>query len=371
MAPLGFDIFCRVVDNFGDIGVCWRLSRQLAAMPPGHMVRLWVDDMQAFARIEPAIAPTLNEQTVLGVEVIAWKDAPPALTPRDVVIEAFACDPPAAFMQQAVSRDCLCINLEYLSAEPWVAACHALPSLQANGLRKAFFFPGFTADTGGLLREANLLDARDSFLADPGQREALLANIGLPATQIARLLNSGRQVLLFSYPHAPADALLRVLAKHEVATVILVPSGVCPTLPRGAHGQAYVHEMPFVDQDGFDRLLWSSDLNCIRGEDSLVRALWAGKSLIWHIYPQDDNAHMQKLDAWLALSPYNDLAGPLIREWNHGDAATFTGLLQKTLDEPAWTRWQSAAATWCTRLAEQNDLASSLAAFCAENQRKG
>ncbi len=42
--PITCDIFCAVVDNYGDIGVCWRLARQLAH-EHGMTVRLWVDDL--------------------------------------------------------------------------------------------------------------------------------------------------------------------------------------------------------------------------------------------------------------------------------------------------------------------------------------
>ncbi|MGB3288764.1 MAG: elongation factor P maturation arginine rhamnosyltransferase EarP, partial [Burkholderiaceae bacterium] len=167
MAGLSFDIFCRVVDNYGDIGVCWRLSRQLAAQLGQGCVRLWVDDLGSFARIEPGVDPQAGRQTVKGVDIVHWTQQPPPLAPHDVVIEAFACDPPADFIERMVGCDSLWINLEYLSAEAWVESCHALPSPQANGLRKAFFFPGFTPGTGGLLREPGLLARRDAWQADP------------------------------------------------------------------------------------------------------------------------------------------------------------------------------------------------------------
>ena len=37
-----WDVFCRVVDNYGDAAVCWRLARQLAD-EHGARVRLWID----------------------------------------------------------------------------------------------------------------------------------------------------------------------------------------------------------------------------------------------------------------------------------------------------------------------------------------
>ena len=85
-----WDIFCCVVDNYGDIGVTWRLARQLAG-EHGQAVRLWVDDLNAFARLCPEADPALPNQRQAGVEVrhwpAQWEDTPAA----DVVIEAFAC----------------------------------------------------------------------------------------------------------------------------------------------------------------------------------------------------------------------------------------------------------------------------------------
>ncbi|MFW7340031.1 elongation factor P maturation arginine rhamnosyltransferase EarP [Pollutimonas sp. H1-120] len=370
MSSLSFDIFCRVVDNFGDIGVCWRLSRQLAAPPGRYPVRLWVDDLRSFARIEPEVDPKAEQQTVKGVDIVHWTDQPPALAPMDVVIEAFACDPPADFVGRMIGQNSLWINLEYLSAEKWVESCHALPSVQASGLRKAFFFPGFTERTGGLLREPGLLAQRDRWQADPARREELLRLVGLPQAQIDVLHQGARQVLLFSYPDAPAQALLEALQMQNQGAVVLVPSGVCPALERGQHGAVHVHEMPFIDQDGFDRLLWSSDLNCVRGEDSLVRALWAGKPLIWQIYPQDGNAHMIKLEAWLARSQFGPEIRRLMTSWNNGNAEDCLRLLSQALQPPDWTGWQAAAASWAAELAGRKDLAHSLSDFCARQQRK-
>ncbi|HUH59766.1 MAG TPA: elongation factor P maturation arginine rhamnosyltransferase EarP [Candidimonas sp.] len=371
MARLSFDIFCRVIDNFGDIGVCWRLARQLAQMPQRHTVRLWVDDLCSFARIEPQVDPSIQQQTVGDVSIVHWTRIAPSLQPHDIVIEAFACDPPASFLQAMVERDSLWINLEYLSAEPWVESCHALPSAQASGLRKTFFFPGFTPATGGLLRESELLAVRDRWLADPALRVALLRAINVPETQIARVGQGMRQVFLFCYPDAPASALVDVMARRETPTLLIVPAGVYPSLLEGQHDNVYVHEMPFVDQRAFDRLLWSSDLNFVRGEDSLVRALWAGKPLIWQIYPQQENAHMIKLQAWLDKSPFEPAVRQAMTHWNTADAPAFDVAMETAMQSNDWSRWQSGSARWCAQLAQYPDLTQSLVDFCAQQQRKG
>jgi uncharacterized repeat protein (TIGR03837 family) len=54
-----------------------------------------------------------------------------------------------------------------------------------------------------------------------------------------------------------------------------------------------------VPQQDYDRLLWACDLNFVRGEDSFVRAQWAGRPFVWHIYPQDEDLHHKKLRAFL------------------------------------------------------------------------
>ncbi|MEO7323124.1 MAG: elongation factor P maturation arginine rhamnosyltransferase EarP, partial [Burkholderiales bacterium] len=164
---LTWDIFCRVVDNYGDIGVCWRLARQLAA-DHTMAVRLWVDNLDSFERLCPAIDVSQDSQRIAAIKVHRWCEPFPDAVPGDVVIEAFGCELPAAFRAAMAekSRAPLWINLEYLSAEKWVTENHALPSPQTT-LTKYFFFPGFVAGTGGLLRERHLIAQRDKFQRNP------------------------------------------------------------------------------------------------------------------------------------------------------------------------------------------------------------
>ena len=175
-----WDIFCSVVDNYGDIGVTWRLARQLVAE---HQVpvRLWVDDVQAFVPLCPEADASAAQQWQQGVEVRVWpKDWQPVEV-ADVVIEAFACTLPDSYRLAMKARETpvLWINLEYLSAEDWVSGCHGLPSLRPDGLKRMFFFPGFDAGTGGLLREADLLARRRAFEQDPQARQAFLQGLGV------------------------------------------------------------------------------------------------------------------------------------------------------------------------------------------------
>lgn len=366
---LRVDIFCKVIDNFGDIGVCWRLVKQLAALPAGHTVRLWVDDLNRFARIEPRIR-LLAEQTVSErITVLHWTADTSLPEPGNVVIEAFSCDPPAAFIQ-TLSSDAIWLNLEYLSAESWVESCHGLPSLQPNGLRKFFYFPGFTQATGGLLREPDLEAQRTRWLTQPGMRGDLLRRLGVPESLVRAVLNQeARQMVCFGYADAPVAALATALRAQREPWVVLLPQGVCPTLRQQAGDQLHVVSIPFVDQNEFDRLLWSSDVNIVRGEDSLLRALWAQRPMVWDIYRQEDDAHRVKLEAWLQQAKLPDLVNTLFKAWDVRDQAGVATALTQLLQPPEWQRWQNAAAAFSRRLMAQTDLATQLEAFCTQQLR--
>jgi uncharacterized repeat protein (TIGR03837 family) len=366
-----FDIFCRVVDNYGDIGVCWRLAKQLAGMPQCQGVRLWVDDLQRFADIEPGIETERARQTWQSVEVVRWTDPAPDLRPHPVVIEAFACDPPPAFVARMAQQDSLWLNLEYLSAETWIESCHALPSRQANGMVKTFFFPGFTAATGGLLREAELLERRDDWLAQPPLRWQLLESIRMPGDAVQCLQQGGRQVFLFGYPDAPVDGLLDSLQQDARPSVVIVPAGIYPLLKGRDSTHVHIHEAPFVDQTAFDHLLWSSELNFIRGEDSLIRAIWAGQPLVWQIYKQENQVHLAKLQAWLDQTPFSPAIHRLTQAWNTGQAVAFQAELRPMLEPDGCKPWQADARQWAVKLARQAGLAQSLVAFCAKQWRTG
>ena len=368
-----WDIFCSVVDNYGDIGVTWRLARQLVA-EHGLAVRLWVDDLSAFARLCPQADVAALRQHQQGVEVCWWGDDWQAVDPADVVIEAFACELPASYIAAMARRaqKPLWLNLEYLSAEEWVEGCHGLPSLQSNGLSKFFFFPGFTAGSGGLLRERDLLEQRRAFQADSGAREVFLRSIGVAPLPGARLIS------LFAYENAALASWLDVLAADIQANQLLVPEGRilqdlqtwlgCSALRAGdmqQRGQLHIQVLPFIQQDQYDRLLWSCDFNAVRGEDSFVRAQWAGRPLLWHIYQQADDIHLEKLDAFLAhykagLSADGQRAlVELWHAWNTGQSVkeSWSQLLQ------GWHEQQEHAEQWCLQRASQADLAEALVKF--------
>ncbi|MGB3741762.1 elongation factor P maturation arginine rhamnosyltransferase EarP [Castellaniella sp.] len=376
------DIFCQIIDNFGDAGVCWRLAQQYAAL--GHRVRLWIDDLATLARLAPALDATMLHQHVHGIEVGHWSLAAQAQAPVDgLVIEAFACTLPSPYQASLAQTQSLWINLEYLSAEPWIDGYHGLPSLQPNRVAKYFYFPGFTAASGGLLREPDLLDRRRQALG-MDRRLRLSQITGWP---VDTLPADARYILLFCYPGAPIDTLLAALAQMDTPTCLLLAGthvGGAATAAQGegnqhtdasSTGNLQVRTLPFVPQAQFDDLLWCCDLNFVRGEDSLVRALWAGAPLVWHIYPQAEDTHLTKLEAWLQRAQLPTAANALIRAWNAGPlgrtslsshahpSSQMAECLADALAPISWKAWQIRAQQWSDELATQPDLASQLLRF--------
>lgn len=330
-----WDVFCKVIDNWGDLGVCWRLSADLARR--GERVRLWVD--------QPELLAWLAGQEFELVQVLMWNaDSATVLSglpPSDVVIEAFGCPLDDALLHTLAGQKPRWINLEYLSAEPYVARQHGLlsPVLHGpgRGMTKHFYFPGFTPDTGGLLREPGLEQWQQEF-----DRADWLKSAGVDTCDT-------RVVSLFCYEPGPLRLLLTHLAADPAPTTLLVTAGrsrsaVEALLPGldGAHpcgvdhwtfGSLRVCFLPLLSQSSYDHLLWASDLNFVRGEDSVVRAIWAGKPFVWNIYPQDDDAHVPKLEAFLGIMGAGTSLKEAHRAWNG-----VAGFDWPELDLQAWAQ---------------------------------
>ena len=361
-----WDVFCRVVDNHGDAGVCWRLAADLASR--GVKVRLWIDDAHALAWMAP--------EGRTGVEVRPWPAADDAFAiattePATVVIEAFGCGLPEPCLRHLArahqqSTAPVWINMEYLSAEAYVERSHGLPSLQGSGLACGltswYFYPGFTARTGGLLRETDLCQRVAAF-----NRETWLADLGVAVEPGERLVS----LFCYANPHVPE--LLQALAARP--TLLLTTPGhasdqVAQAMAQsGARDNVRIHPLPWLTQLDFDHLLMCCELNLVRGEDSLVRAIWTGRPFLWQIYPQHDGAHAAKLAAFLTRA--SQAAEPAVAEairraawrWNH---------LSTTADHEAWSllnspsqmsAWAHSCSAWRSDLLAQTDLTTQLMAF--------
>ena len=319
-------------------------------------VRLVVDDLGSFRQLEPAINTSIRLQEMSGVTVTGW-DPLADIAPAQIVIEAFAVNLPDAYVNAMAAKAIppVWINLEYLSAESWVGEHHLLPSPHPKlPLTKHFFFPGFSPDTGGLIREHDLLNERDAF-ASSSQADNL-------------------RVFLFGYRNAAVGNLIEAMSESQNLLRCTVPEGALATMLRQdvglqgdrSHGLA-IETIPFVSQTDFDRLLWRHDVLFVRGEDSFVRAQWAAKPFIWQIYPQSENVHWMKLNAFLTLYCHgleNDAASALRelwRAWNAEDSNNINAAWRGFRDQ--LPTLQAHALAWSRKLAQMPDLAANLLSF--------
>lgn len=365
-----WDIFCTVVDNYGDIGTCWRLAQQLANEHAAD-VRLWVDQLQSFAQFCPAVSANADAQHVGRIEIRHWRSDFPKVEVADVVIEAFACELPETYIAAMARRTVapVWINLEYLSAETWVEDCHRLPSLRTRWpLTKYFFFPGFTPRTGGLLRERNLLADRAAF--DWAAEAKFWYSVGLPARSQGEL-----RVSMFCYQNASLPDLLQCWADGPDAVTVLATPGPAANQMAGWFGEPLppgtpmrrssltAYALPFLPQSSFDRLLWACDVNFVRGEDSFVRAQWAGRPFVWQIYPQTEEVHLVKLEAFLEryLDRFEKSA-VVRRSWH---AWNGRGNIASVWPDFASNRMaiEQHGKVWASTLDQMGDLADNLVCF--------
>jgi len=368
MKPSRWSIFCRVIDNLGDAGVCLRLATELAHR--GESVELWID--------QPEILDWMAPEVDTNLKIHKWKNVEDeesffeSKTFRDVVIEAFGCEIPQSIQLSIAQQSTYgvqktqWINLEYLSAEAFTVKNHGLLSPVLSGVGKGahkwFYYPGFNPLTGGLIIE-----------------EHMRQRISRPT--LAKSPQSSFKVGLFCYSNAPMGSLISELSK---------PQNVRPVVIHIAHGeiQNKVHELQIrslasnnrapelltfqnldqLSQIDFDEMLWKNDLNFVRGEDSLIRAIWVGKPWIWQIYQQSDNVHYAKLNALLEQFECPSFIKEIHWGWNQYLAQPFT--LPDLNDQEKWADW----STWClkirSKLLEQADLVTQLISFVDEKRQK-
>ena len=368
-----WDIFCKIVDNFGDIGVCWRLAKQLRTEHSLH-ISLWIDDFAAAKKIIPSLHLAKNKQVCDEITLLKWDDTADFSEAAEVVIEAFSCELSPAYLAAMAQRQSKWINLEYLSAEPWIDDFHAQPSPQANGLIRHFYFPGFTIKTGGLIRESNALACHSD------ENRNLASLISLDSKAQWNDTNS-LKISLFCYPDAPVHNLFTALQANKNKVIVYVPvSGIVPKIADFFGQQSIevgqqltsnnltVQVLPFLPQQGYDQLLRDCDLNFVRGEDSWIRAIWAAKPFIWLPYFQEENTHIVKLNAFLnrfyAEYEQKQVVCEAHEYWaaGHASQADSLAVWQQYLNQLKLL--QVHTQLQAVNLAKQPDLASQLVDFC-------
>lgn len=288
-------IFSRAIDNYGDIAIAIRLARQLASIPENH-VTLFTE-----------ISDTLNELLpAREVESYKFLDIDGDLSmavPAPYIINVFNTEIPKCYMSELSQKTKIFIY-EYLSAESWVEDFHLKSSLNPNPLiEKVYFYPGFNEKTGGLLRE-----------------KCIVKNLHRPSNinQTKRL-----QCSFFYYQHTNINEFLEQFVNIGYLCKSMIPSNIID--------QKIANVLPsessifkFLSFEKYDNLLKSSDLNFVRGEDSLCRAIFSGKPFVWQVYVQENEAHVKKLESFIEMYFFDleinlkAIVTSLFYEWNTG-----------------------------------------------------
>ena len=278
------DIFCQVIDNYGDVGVAYRLAREFKRVYPNKKLRFVINQIEELNLIRKSE----------DIEIILYKDISKIENSADLIIESFGCEIPKEYMDKALKKSKLIINLEYFSAEKWVDDFHLQESFLEGNLKKYFFIPGLSEKSGGILLDNEFLQRKKKVEAN---KEYYLEKFGIKEKY--DLMGS-----IFSY-EKNFDSLIEELKKLDKKIILLILSEKTQKnfIKYFDNGNNYDKikfvKLPFFSYDKYEELLALCDFNLVRGEDSFVRALLLGKPFLWHIYPQDENTHIKKLESFL------------------------------------------------------------------------
>lgn len=278
------DIFCQVIDNYGDVGVAYRLAREFKRVYPNKKLRFVINQIEELNLIRKSE----------NIEVILYKDISKIENSADLIIESFGCEIPKEYMDKALKKSKLIINLEYFSAEKWVDDFHLQESFLGGNLKKYFFIPGLSEKSGGILLDNEFLERKKKVEAN---KEYYLEKFEIKEKY--DLIGS-----VFSY-EKNFDSLIEELKKLDKKIILLILSEKTQKnfIKYFDNGNNYDKikfvKLPFFTYDKYEELLALCDFNLVRGEDSFVRVLLLGKPFLWHIYPQDENTHIKKLESFL------------------------------------------------------------------------
>lgn len=303
------DIFCEIIDNFGDIGVVYRLAKELKNLYGDRVeIRVFLNRVDEFISINKK-AKLVEYQEIDGIVYITNEYLAKNIctfSPANVIIEAFGCNILEEYLERAKEESSLLINLEYLSGEDWIEDIHLMESpLGAPKLKKYFFMPGFTEKTGGVIVDSLFLDRKKSVL----KNKDMYLNKYIPEIEkedyfIGTIFSYEKNFLplldvLIENKRKNCLLILGEKSQTSIKSIIQDLDGVTSKDDIYQYRNIMFKFMPFLEQEEYEELINLVDYNFVRGEDSFVRALLTGKPFIWHIYLQDEMAHMDKIEGFV------------------------------------------------------------------------
>lgn len=300
------DIFCEIIDNFGDIGVVYRISKELKKIFQNVRIRMVLNRLEEFKAINKKVKD-IDFQEIDGLICVTEKyvkENAETFGTADVFIEAFGCNVPEEYIKRAKENSKLWINLEYLSGEKWIEDFHLCESLiDSKTLKKIFYMPGFSEKSGGVIIDSGFLERKEY---GKNNREEVLKKY-FPNVDIKdKLIGT-----VFSY-EKNFDNLLEVLKDYERETLLILmgektQKSFSEILQKKLrenfgkiikYGKITMMYADFLSQEEYEEVISAADFNFTRGEDSFVRGILLEKPFMWHIYLQEEKAHMDKIKAF-------------------------------------------------------------------------
>ena len=300
------DIFCEIIDNFGDIGVVYRISKELKKIFQNVRIRIVLNRLEEFKAINKKVKDT-DYQEIDGLICVTEKYVKENIETfgvSDVFIEAFGCNVSEEYVKQAKENSKLWINLEYLSGEKWIEDFHLCESLiDSKTLKKIFFMPGFSEKSGGVIIDSGFLermkygkenrdevfkkyfkdfDLKDKFIGTVFSYEKNFENL------LETLKNYEKETVLLLMGEKTQKSFSEILKKNlteDYGNIV-------------KYGKITMIYSDFFSQEEYEEIISASDFNFTRGEDSFVRGIILGKPFMWHIYLQEEKAHMDKIKAF-------------------------------------------------------------------------
>lgn len=303
------DIFCDVIDNFGDIGFVYRLAREIKKKDPTLEVRVFLNDLETFSKINKRVS---TGEKIQEIEDITYYDMR-EMTDGDYIeagngqvgIEAYGCDLPEPYLKNHSGNLQLVINIEYLTAEEWAKEYHLQSSyINLKNVKKFFYMPGFEDWSGGLIIPEH----------EPAKNRVEFFQNLISSHSEKKFINSSSDLLkketfigtIFSYEYN-FENLLNTLENSERETLLLVfgemsKKGILITNKVKKLKNLNIVFMDYVEQNIYDEILYNSDFNLVRGEESFARAIVSGKPFLWHAYCQEEREHLNKVGGFLSFT---------------------------------------------------------------------
>lgn len=311
------DIFCEIIDNFGDIGVIYRFANELyIKSKKTAKIRVILNRISELPLLNSS-ASNSSSQILNDIEYLTLShlDSVKETTYYpEIIVESFGCNLPQWYLEKAKSKSSLLINLEYLSSEEWTLDFHLKESLLgAEKLRKFFFMPGLSEKSGGVIIPSKfessykLLDYSPSF-TEGFLQDKIIGTLFSYEYNFSSLFSSleaqERESIILCLGEKTQNSIKEIL-KNEVSVGDFGLEGF-HNLSKdpfyiGKFKKSYLFFLPFMNQDRYDALLSLCDFNFVRGEDSFVRGVLSGKPFLWHAYLQEDLIHLDKINGFFSV----------------------------------------------------------------------